>query len=47
MEKQKKEENAIPKTITIYPRHEQFIEEHSINLSKYVQKKIDEDIKKK
>lgn len=38
-------EKAVTKSITILPRHQQFIEENTIKLSKFVQKKIDEEIK--
>ncbi len=45
MAKQKKaQEGAIPKSITILPRHQRFIEDRSINLSKFVQKKLEEEI---
>lgn len=49
MSKQRKEiktdeERAIPKSITIMPRHQKFIEDKSINLSKFLQKKLDEEI---
>jgi hypothetical protein len=40
----KDEDKAIPKSITLLPRHQKFIEDRSINLSKFVQKKIDEEI---
>ena len=40
----KDEERAIPKSITISPRHQKFLDDRSINLSKFVQKKIDEEI---
>jgi len=40
-------DRAIKKTITVLPRHQQFIEENTLNLSKFVQKKIDEEIRKK
>lgn len=40
----KSSENAIPKTITLFPKHVRYIEEKSINLSKFVQKKIEEEI---
>jgi hypothetical protein len=43
----KPEEKAITKSITILPRHQQYIEDGSINLSHFVQKKIDEEIGKK
>ena len=46
MNKQKvPEEKAVTKSITILPRHEQFIEENTIKLSKFIQKKINEEIK--
>jgi len=41
------EERAIKKTITVMPHHQQHIEENTLNLSKFVQKKIDEEIEKK
>lgn len=41
---QKQEESAIHKTITIFPKQNRFIEDRSINLSKFVQKKLDEEI---
>ncbi len=41
---QKQENKAIPKTITIFPEHQKFIDDTSLNLSKFVQKKIDEEI---
>jgi hypothetical protein len=41
------EERAIKKTITVLLHHQQHIEEQSLNLSKFVQKKIDEEIEKK
>ena len=45
MVKQKKQpERAIPKSITILPRQQRFIDERSINLSKFVQKKLEEEI---
>jgi len=40
----KDDERAIPKSITISPRHQKFLDDRSINLSKFVQKKIDEEI---
>lgn len=40
----KVEERAIPKSITLTARHQRFIEARSINLSKFVQKKLDEEI---
>jgi hypothetical protein len=40
----KDDERAIPKSITIFPRHQRFLDDRSINLSKFVQKKIDEEI---
>lgn len=39
-------EKAIQKAITILPHHQEYIEERSLNLSKFVQKKIDEEIAK-
>ncbi len=45
MRKQKKPiEKAVPKTITLLPKHQKFIEEKSINLSRFVQKALDEEI---
>ena len=43
----KSDEKAITKSITILPRHQQFIEENTLNFSKFIQKKIDEEIEKK
>jgi hypothetical protein len=43
----KSEERAIKKTITVFPRHQQFIDENTLNLSKFVQKKIDEESERK
>jgi len=37
-------ETAIPKTITLMPKHQRFIDAKSINLSRFVQKKLDEEI---
>lgn len=37
-------EHAVPKTITLFPMHIRFIEEKSINLSKFIQKKLEEEI---
>ena len=42
----KPSERAIQKAITVLPRHQTYIEEHTLNLSKFVQKKIDEEISK-
>lgn len=42
--KTRKEERAIAKTITVFPKHQRFIEARSINLSKFVQKKLDEEM---
>jgi hypothetical protein len=47
MSKTNKPERAIKKTITVFPRHRQFIDENTLNLSKFVQKKIDEEIEEK
>ena len=45
MGKQKKPiEKAVPKTITLLPKHQKFIEAKSINLSRFVQKALDEEI---
>lgn len=38
------EERAIAKSITISAKHQRFVEARSINLSKFVQKKLDEEI---
>ncbi len=43
----KPEDKAITKSITILPRHEEYIQSNFINLSKFVQGKIDEEINKK
>ena len=43
----KNNEKAITKAITILPRHQQYIQENAINLSKFVQMRIDEEIVKK
>jgi hypothetical protein len=45
--KKPEEERAIRKSITVLPHHQQHIEEQTLNLSKFVQKKIDEEIEKK
>ena len=37
-------ETAIAKSITIMPKHQRFIEAKSINLSKFVQKKLEEEM---
>ncbi len=37
-------ETAIPKTITLMPKHQRFIEAKSINLSRFVQKALDDEI---
>lgn len=42
--KKTEEKGAIPKSITITIKHQHFIEARSINLSKFVQKKLDEEI---
>lgn len=45
MGKAKKEESGVvPKSVTILPKHQRFIEDRSINLSKFLQKKLDEEI---
>lgn len=46
MGKAKKEDKAtaIPKTITLMPKHQKFIEAKSINLSRFVQKALDAEI---
>jgi len=41
----KKDGNYVPKTITIREDQSKYIEENSLNLSKFVQKKLD-DLKK-
>lgn len=43
----KPEDRAITKAITILPRHEEYIKTNYLNLSKFVQSKIDEEIAKK
>lgn len=43
----KQEEKAIKKTITVMPHHQRHIEEQTLNLSKFVQKKIDEESERK
>ena len=43
----KGKEKAITKAITILPRHRQYVQENAINLSKFVQMRIDEEIAKK
>ncbi len=40
-------EKAITKAITILPRHQKFIEEQTLNFSKFVQKKLDEEMEKR
>ena len=45
--KKNPDEKAVVKSITILPHHQQFIEENTINLSKFVQKKVDEEIRKR
>ena len=42
--KKQAKETAIPKTITLMPKHARFIEAKSINLSRFVQKALDEEI---
>lgn len=42
--KKQEKEIAIPKTITLMPKHQKFIEAKSINLSRFVQKALDEEI---
>lgn len=42
--KKKDKETAVPKTITLLPKHARFIEAKSINLSRFVQKALDEEI---
>jgi len=37
-------ETAIPKTITLLPKHQRFIEAKSIYLSRFVQKKLEEEM---
>lgn len=45
-EKLPPKEKAFLKAITIFPRHQRFLEEKSINLSRFVQKKLDEEARK-
>ncbi|MFZ3077438.1 MAG: hypothetical protein WA139_03225 [Candidatus Aenigmatarchaeota archaeon] len=45
--KKKEEEKAVKKNITLFPHQAKYIEDHYINLSHFVQKKIDEEMKKK
>ena len=42
--KKQAKETAIPKTITLMPRHQRFIQDKSINLSRFVQKALDDEI---
>ena len=42
--KEKVDDGAVAKSITIMPHHQRFIDARSINLSKFVQKKLDEEI---
>ncbi len=42
--KKQAKETAIPKTITLLPKHQKFIEAKSINLSRFVQKALDNEI---
>ncbi len=42
--KKQNAETAIPKTITLMPKHAKFIEAKSINLSRFVQKALDVEI---
>ena len=45
MSKQEKQDDkAIPKSITITVKQQRFIEDRSLNLSKFIQKKLDEEI---
>ncbi len=37
-------ETAIPKTITLMPRHQRFIDAKSINLSRFVQKALEQEM---
>lgn len=37
-------EKAIAKSVTITARHQRFIEARSLNLSKFIKKKLDEEI---
>ncbi len=41
---EKKEESAVHKSIPITSRHQKFIDDRSLNLSKFVQKKLDGEI---
>jgi hypothetical protein len=43
----KPDEKAITKSITILPRHEEYIKDTFLNLSKFIQSKLDEEIAKK
>ncbi len=40
-------ERAVVKSITILPEQQSFIDEEALNLSRFVQKKLEEEIKKK
>lgn len=40
--KKKKEERFIPKNITITPMQEEWIEKNCLNLSRFVQSKLEE-----
>ena len=46
MKKTQKTINNIMKAITITKNHQEWIKKDSINLSRFVQKKIDEEINK-
>ena len=46
MPKAKSKQLFVPKTITIRQDQAEYIEQNSLNLSKFVQKKLDEQIKK-
>ena len=47
MPREKNKRNYVPKTITIRVDQKEYIEKNSINLSKFVQKKLDEIMIKK
>jgi len=46
MPKTKIRKDFVPKTITIRKDQAQFVEQSSLNLSKFVQKKLDEQLHK-
>lgn len=45
--KKKEEDKAVKKNITLFPHQAKYIDDHYINLSHFVQKKIDEEMRKK